>query len=325
MFDALLAWVALVEGLGIFALAGLVLVHALGWSCLEKRGRRRLEWARSRLLAVLEDEGVGEDRLEPLQPLSRGQQVRLFSQLLPNLKGSRRGYLTGLAREMGLTAWAESMCRSRFWWRRLQGIRLLTLLDGGEDLVPSLLQDSHPAVRCQAVEWAADHPTASVIDGLIKMLGNQGDPVRFSIQDSLLRIGYPATGPLRQALTTSTATNLVGLLEIATELASPQFLSIGLNLSRHHDPSVRGLAARLLGALGGSEAAEALTGLLSDRDAGVRQAAAGALGKLGPLARRYDGGRVAPGSGMGGTTGGGLRPEKLWGAGMPDFKAKLAG
>ena len=48
MFDTLLAWVALAEGLGIFTLAGLMLLHALGLSLLKKHSRRRVERARAR-------------------------------------------------------------------------------------------------------------------------------------------------------------------------------------------------------------------------------------------------------------------------------------
>ena len=285
MFDTLLAWVALVEGLGILALAGLMLIHAQGLSLLENRSRRRVEQAKARLLDNLESEGVSkegpEKRLEHLRALNRGQQIRLFSQIIPNLQGSRRNALTRLAGDMGLIDWAESLCKSRFWWRRLQGIRLLTVLDGGENVVPVLLEDFHPAVRCQAVEWAAAHPTTPIIDNLLKMLHNRRDPARFSIQDSLLRMGYPATEPLREALDSSTASNLTGVLEVAIGLASPQFLAPALNLCSNQEPTVRTLAAKLLGALGGGEAAEVLTGMLSDHDSLVRQAAAAALGNLG--------------------------------------------
>ena len=134
MFDTLLAWVALAEGLGIFTLAGLMLLHALGLSLLKKHSRRRVERARARLLAYLEAQdvtsGVPEDvpgkLIEHLRALTRGQQVHLFSQIIPNLKGSRRNALTQLAGDIRLTDWAERLCQSRRWWRRLQGIRLLT-------------------------------------------------------------------------------------------------------------------------------------------------------------------------------------------------------
>ena len=289
MFDTLLAWVGLVEGLGIIILAGLMLGHALGLSFLENRRRLRVEQAKTQLLAHLESptlsqnlpEEDGKEPLEQLRKLTRGQQIRLFSQIIPNLQGSRRGYLTQLATDIGLTHWGESLCKSRFWWRRLQGIRLLTLLDGGAEVVPKFLKDPHPAVRCQAVEGTTGHPTTPVIYVLVKMLDNPRDPARFSIQDSLLRMGYPATEPVREALTTATASNLVAVLEVAIGLASPQFLTPALGLSGNQEPAVRILAAKLLGALGGGEAAEVLTGMLPDQDPPVRQAAAAALGNLG--------------------------------------------
>ena len=119
MFDTLLAWVALVEGLGILALAGLMLIHALGLSLQENHSRRRVEQARTRLLGNLaaEDvpEEVSEKRLEHLRVLTRGQQIRLLSQIIPNLQGSRRNALTRLAGDIGLIDWAESLCKSRFW------------------------------------------------------------------------------------------------------------------------------------------------------------------------------------------------------------------
>ena len=285
MVDTLLAWVALGEGLGIFTLAVLMLLHALGLSVLEKHSRRRVELAKARLLTHLEAEDVTADvlgkLLEHLRALTRGQQIRIFSQIIPSLKDSRRDTLTRLAGDIALTGWAEKVCQSRLWWRRLQGIRLLTLLGGGEDVVPALLKDLHPAVRCQAAEWAADHPTPTVINSLIEMLDHRKDPARFSIQDSLLRMGYPATEPLREALNSPAASNLASVLEVAIGRASPQFLAPALGLCSNQEPTVRTLAAKLLGALGGGEAAEVLTGMLSDQDPQVRQAAAAALGNLG--------------------------------------------
>ena len=285
MFDTLLAWIGLAEGLGIFALAGVMLIHGLGLSLLEKRNHLRVERARALLLEDLEapdvTENLTEQRIEHLRALTRGRQIRLFSEIIPNLQGSRRNTLTRLAGDIGLNDWAETMCKSRFWWRRLQGIRLLTLLGGGEEVVPRFLKDLHPAVRCQAVEWATDHPTTPIIQSLLEMLYDRRDPARFSAQDSLLRMGYPTTEPIREALNSFTASNLAGVLEVAIGGASPQFLAPALDLCSNQEPTVRALAAKLLGALGGGEAAEVLTGMLSDQDSQVRQAAAAALGNLG--------------------------------------------
>jgi len=113
------------------------------------------------------------------------------------------------------------------------------------------------------------------------MLYDRRDPARFSAQDSLLRMGYPTTEPIREALNSFTASNLAGVLEVAIGGASPQFLAPALDLCSNQEPTVRALAAKLLGALGGGEAAEVLTGMLSDQEPPVRQAAAAALGNLG--------------------------------------------
>ncbi len=110
MFNTILAWMGLIEGLGIFALAGLMLIHALGLSLLENHSRRRVEQAKARLLDNWEAEDVSEEvvakRLEHLRALTREQQIRLFSQIIPNIQGSRLNALTRLAGDVGLVDWA---------------------------------------------------------------------------------------------------------------------------------------------------------------------------------------------------------------------------
>ena len=66
--------------------------------------------------------------------------------------------LNAAARERGVIADAERECASRRWRRRLHAVRVLSLLGGGEEAVPPLLDDPRAEVRAQAAEWAAGHP-----------------------------------------------------------------------------------------------------------------------------------------------------------------------
>jgi HEAT repeat protein len=104
---------------------------------------------------------------------------------------------------------------------------------------------------------------------------------RFTAQDSLLRIGSPVIGPLTEYLMqVSTTHEKEGGLAVAAGLASPSFLPAAVRLANDSSPQVRGRAATILGALGGTEATAVLIALLSDPAINVRAAAAHALGSL---------------------------------------------
>lgn len=148
--DALLIRILIVEGAMLTAATATLFIHALGLWMYRKRKEPRLALARATLAVTLE----GEERtqLEPLSKLPRRLQFNLLTDIFPNISGKQRKRLSELSRQIGLTAWAEDRCRSRFWWRRLHGLRQLTLLGGGELVVPALLSDRHVNVRAQAAE-----------------------------------------------------------------------------------------------------------------------------------------------------------------------------
>ena len=155
------------------------------------------------------------------------------------------------------------------------------MLGGGEAAVPALLYDPRPEVRAQAVEWAAFHPAPVVIERLIELLGDPEALCRFSAKDSLMRIGRPVAPRLAAHLAARPRGGLHAALEVAAGLAQPIFLAPALALCDDADPRTRELAARLVGAVGGSQASETLTALLADPAPTVRATAAQALGRLG--------------------------------------------
>jgi len=207
-------------------------------------------------------------------------QIRLFNDFGRSLAGEEKRNLRLLAGRTDLLARAEAGCRSRWWWRRLHSLRLLTVLGAGETVGLSLLSDKNPVVRAQAAEWATNHPEPEVIRRLLRQLGDPANLCRFYVEDSLLRMGPIVVEPLVQYLSTHSGREIEEALKVAVGLPDPRFLQPALSLSKHGNPAVRVSAATLLGSIGGGQAVEALTALLRDTQAEVRATAASALGRL---------------------------------------------
>jgi hypothetical protein len=276
----ILTWVLRGE---LILLVGLLLLffgHG-AWSAWQrKRSDPLLVLARKALVTALEAEEIPNAERNQMAALSVRLQVRMFGDIAPSLGGGQRQKLAVLAREMNLTVRATSRCQSKFWWRRLQGARLFTLLGGGDDIMPPLFRDRHPAVRAQVAEWAADYPRAENIDSLLSLLSDPIGLCRFTAQDSLLRMGNVVIEPVVQYLAHHSGHKVEAALQVAEGVADPRFLTPALVLCRDESSRVRALAATLLGTLGGSEGVEILTFLLADVSPEVRAAAARTLGKL---------------------------------------------
>jgi len=215
-----------------------------------------------------------------LARLPRAAQIHAFGQLGDNLVGTQKRELCRIAAQAGLIEKAESWCTAMRWGQRLRGARLLTLLGGGDDVVPLLLDDPRPEVRAQAAQWAGEHPKAASIDRLLTMLGDPETLCRFTVKDALMRVGRPAIEPLLRHLSEADGNPAAEALELAAGIADPRFLRSGLALCRAPHVQTRSRAATLTGAIGGSQAIVVLTELLRDDAPEVRASSAKALGML---------------------------------------------
>jgi HEAT repeats len=185
-------------------------------------------------------------------------------ELLPQLRGTDRQLLRDLLAERGVVARAVTDLGARRAWRRGRAVALLGSAAGAQHIpeMAARLQDRSLEVRCAAA----------------RALGKAGDPA--------------AVGYLLDALS--------GAQALPHGVAGMALLDLGttaLPLLRDalidDDPGVRSLAAEIVGVHGDIAAAPALEGLLRDpeEDGPVREAAAGALGRIGsptstePLAR----------------------------------------
>jgi HEAT repeat protein len=268
--------------LGAFVAALLLLFgHGVAMERADRRQGPRLHEGRELLRQVARGDAPPAGYLERLAALPLRVRVRLFTELAPSLAGAQRDELSRLARHVGLAAHGERLCRSRFWWRRLHGVRLLGAIGAGHEVVPPLLDDPSPSVRAEAVEWVADHPDPPLVDRLLRLLAEPRGEMRFAIRDSLLRLGARAIEPLEAYLEAHGGAAVVAGMDVAAGLPHPRFASAALRLRGDALPHVRAQAAGLLGAIGGDDAVAALQSLLRDGDAEVRAAAAGGLGRLG--------------------------------------------
>jgi hypothetical protein len=278
MDEGLLARIVVVE-VALLATSLLVLMGHAVWLVARRRRQRPLIADAERVLrAALDGTPPDRDSLEELARLPTNAQVGVFGDLGTSLGGSRKQRLARIAGELGLVEKAERWCSSRRWGTRLRGARVLTLLGVGETAVPPLFDDPHPEVRAQAAQWAGDHPEPESIDRLLSMLSDPETLCRFTVKDSLLRVGNAATEPLLGYLTRDAVPEA---LEVAAGIADARFLEAALEHCRSPDARIRAQAATLAGSIGGSQVTDALTDLLRDPDLHVRAEAAKALGKLG--------------------------------------------
>jgi hypothetical protein len=278
--------------LGAFVGAALVFFGHGAWMvAYERRHAVRVERGRRALLDLAATGRLSKGVAEELRGLPRRLQVRLFVELASYLAGSQRRYLAAVAREIGLADAGERMCASRDWWVRLRGVRLLTVIGGGREIVPPMFADPHPAVRSEAVEWAGEHGEEAEIESLVALLADPSRVGRYELLDSLLRIGPAVIPPLARYLETHSGEEAEPALEIAAGLPDNRFAAAAVRLGRDALPEVRSRAASLAGALGGGEAVTTLEELLDDPVAEVRAAAAASLGRLGhwPAAPRVAG------------------------------------
>jgi hypothetical protein len=281
MDERLLVPIAVVE-IALVAVALVVLIgHAGGVAAWRRWHGPRLVRAAATLAAAIDGAAPSRDDMAEFAALPVRAQIGVVSDLGESLGGVQKQRLAGLAAEVGLMQKAERWCLSRRWGIRLRGVRLLTLLEGGQTVVPPLLDDVRPEVRAQAAQWAGDHPEPEVIDRLIAMLADPETICRFTVQDSLLRVGRAGAEPLLRFLSNANGSAAAEALEVAAGIADARFLAPALDLCGASDARTRALAATLAGSVGGAQASAALVELLADCDPEVRAAAAKALGNLG--------------------------------------------
>jgi hypothetical protein len=278
--EAVLDVVMLIEvGLLVLA-AGVYFSHGLWLFVTQKRTLRDMTTARTSLAHLLTRGTINVEEIDALRGVPRAIQVAAFLEISRTQTGTGKDRLRFVAREVSLLDRARKLCESRLWTRRLRGMRLLAGMDVADPIVEKLFSDPHPAVRAQAAEWAAAHPSPEVITAMLKMLADPATQARFAVQDALLRMGAIISEPLAAFLETHSGSPAESGLRVAGAVAEARFLPAALRLSAAPESGVRTAAANLLAAIGSAASADRLTELLKDSDSRVRAAAANGLGRM---------------------------------------------
>lgn len=279
MTAGLLGTIIGIEAAAVALAFAVIIGHAIWLSRTDRSLEARMRLGRPLLLACLGG-AMNEEIVQRLARVGRRAQIRLFAELAPALEGEQRAILRALATQIGLTDHAERQCRSRLWWRRLYATRILTLIDAGEETMPSLIQDEHQLVRTQVAEWGTLHATPAILSAISGLLDDPRRIARFAVQDTLLRIGQPAVPVLISSLGQMTSVGIASGLLVAERIGDRDLLPLGLSFADHPESVVRAASATLLGAIGGDDAVAVLRRLLGDPAAEVRQAAVRGLGRL---------------------------------------------
>ena len=262
--------------LGVLALVGC----AARASVRHHRDAARTRHARMLVLAAVLKDSAFTPAVAALRDLPTGSRRAVLLQLVGSISGAELTRLRDLALASGVITRAEQWSRSRRWWRRLRGLRLLAQL-GTDDAAHRFLDDPHAAVRAAAADAVATPVAPEVLDRLLAMLDDQDAACRFSAKSTLLRAGRSAAAGVRSYLDAELVRQPDSALAVAAALADPTFLGPALRLSEAPEPAVRRGASTLLARIGGEQVARRLEQLLDDTDADVRATAAQGLGELG--------------------------------------------
>jgi HEAT repeat protein len=218
-------------------------------------------------------------------------------------RGTAVGYLALLARqtipevnreELAVALrgerWLETAVRqahSRWWWRRLESARALSIMaePRHRDLVLKLFFDDHPAVQVAAAGALPHVADPFVIGKVLDKLDGLPKVVRHYVT-AVLQRSRALVGPALAARIErgSHFAPLAAWIELAEAIADPETVAAALTRIEHPAPAVRRSIAKALRRYPSAATEAALVQLLGDKDPTVRAASARTLGELGSRA-----------------------------------------
>ncbi len=206
--------------------------------------------------------------------------IEAVQSLALQLSGQPVDRMRRLFRSSGLERRVMRLAIDRRWRRRVQAAQLHYLVRHPEFDRRALLHDPHPLVRLRACESLTTDQTADHLADLMMRLDDVEHPVRESAQRVLLAAGPVAVPAVAEALSAGGERGRSALV-VAAHLSDTTLLPMLSEYVDHEDPFVRGLVATAFGSSPPADAVGPLRLLLVDRDASVREAALGALARLG--------------------------------------------
>ncbi len=299
---------------------GIVLIRALK-ILREKRNRRISQELFTPLMKFLAKELSIDGAFQALKKYPRQNICMEFEKYALMLKGSALEDIRVLYECLHLTKHGRRLSRSPFWWRRLEGVRLLGASGGDDvsDLLLKRLADSHNIVSLAAARSLGGVDDPNAIEPIVKIMSESKQMSRRQLAQTLIAFG-PAAHPylrklVRKEITRPRDSRFIAMLlevlaltgdiesgpEIRAALMSPHLeiriaafkSTIILHLPLQPIEIINGLtdkewpvraqAALAAGKLGNPSTIDELAKCLRDRFWWVRFNAGIALFQLGPL------------------------------------------
>jgi len=220
-----------------------------------------------------------------LRTLPRGTAVGYVSLLARQIiPPAQRDELSEALRNEPWIADAIGQRGSRFWWRRLEAARAVSIIGTARDreVVRALLRDPHPAVQVAAAAALPRVADAAMLGEVLDRLFTLPKVVRHYVTAVLRQSAGTVSSVLAERIAgAGTPYALASWVELARALDAPMAIAAAIPHATHPEVSVRREVAKALGRHAGPESARALAGLLEDDEPSVRAAAARALGDMG--------------------------------------------
>jgi hypothetical protein len=216
-------------------------------------------------------------RVRQLLESARGANA-LVCELAARTVDGRTGWWSGSDALFAMSASGDSAARDVVTWMQHREVDVTTV-----PVLRSALADSDACVRRLAAPLLGRVRHASATDAMLATLGSADAGVRAT---AALALGFGedvrGAGALEERLRQDSAPRVRATAAWALgEMERPESAQALIDALKDQEPLVRQSAARALGEIENAAAIPALTDLLkSDRDAGVRQAAAYALGEI---------------------------------------------
>jgi HEAT repeat protein len=220
-----------------------------------------------------------------LRSLPRASVVGYTSLLMRGtVPPERRVELAGPLRNEAWVQRAIAGAPSRFWWRRIEAARALSLVGSASDraTVQRLLDDAQPEVAIAAVACLPLVANADVItrelDRYATLTPMLGQYVRATLREMPTLVDPELAARLQPH---AEPIALAERVRLAAALELPRSLRAAVPLATHENAVVRAAVANALGRLPADASVRLLCTMLRDSSAAVREEAAASLGALG--------------------------------------------
>lgn len=271
------------------------------------------------LVRYLSDEIPLSEVIKTLKPLPKDEAAELLEAYASSIASRLQEDLVALYRGLGLIEFAVRRSRSFIWWRRLEAVRILGMLEGKVEpqILFDRLRDPVPAVRLAAARGLGRSGDPRAVDPLLASLATPAGISRPQIAAILVDLGSAAHPRLRALLRKPPQTRaearlyatILEVLALSGDTRSAPYIQYALTDQDHEiriaafraagilrltlapDDIIMGLeddrwevraqAARTAGRVGLKEMVSHLATRLSDTSWWVRLNAASALRDLG--------------------------------------------